>query len=107
MKNRWDWERLRVDAFSCGLTPTEFWKTTPAELALVFKARGREIEEMQWLAAWHLSGVVNLLPGNNVTPAKLMGKTETVSVNDMGIDAETFKAMLAERSGQAEVEDVG
>lgn len=85
-------------AYSCGVGAEEFWRLTPYEISLVIKGRGKEIEQHQWIAAWHVSHVMNMFVkkgSSGVTPARLLGKVKEIK------GVEDFNALRFERLKQS------
>jgi hypothetical protein len=57
------WDELVIVGIEIGLSPSQFWDTTPRELALYARARAHRAEEdlrRQLFLAWHIAALIRI-----------------------------------------------
>jgi hypothetical protein len=60
-----------------GLTPDEFWRSSPAELRALTVGHAERREETLQLLALHASWICTVTAGKRITPQKLLGRRRT------------------------------
>lgn len=94
---------MLITAASLGLKPDDFWGRpddiytglTLREFDLFVQGKTKEVERSQEMLAWHAANIMSMWAkkGSKITPAKLLGRSESITPEEM-------KAKLAEKAAK-------
>lgn len=80
-----------------GLKPWEFWRLTPGEFEEMVEGYNLRVEHEMHRLAWHAANIMNVHLKKKVTPGKLLGKREPMSMEERKAEFEKLKRLIERR----------